>query len=94
MNLRIAAIRSGTEPVRKLRVNTFARVLEQPLACPRCDTTYTVAVDWINPTTAGSPKPPAPHHPPLKNHHHGHGAGHRVTHFETEGVIVESITTP
>src|SRR5436305_8601257 len=40
MNLRIAAIRSGSEPVRKLSSGSFLRWLETPLACPKCDVTY------------------------------------------------------
>lgn len=57
MNLRIAAIRSGSEPVRKLRVSTFARILEQPLTCPKCDATYNLAVDWDQAADRWFPKP-------------------------------------
>lgn len=93
MNLRIAAIRSGSEPVRKLRVNTFARVLEQSLACPKCDATYTLAVDWDQSNDRWFPETSRPLIALLKKAiMMGHSTDHRVTHFETEGVIVESIT--
>ncbi|HEX3968567.1 MAG TPA: hypothetical protein VHW70_11415 [Edaphobacter sp.] len=92
MNLRIAAIRSGSDPVRKLRVNTFARVLEQPLACPRCDTTYNLAVDWDQSTDRWFPESSRPLIALLKKAiAMGHSTGHRVTHLETEGVTVESV---
>ena len=95
MNLRIAAIRSGSEPVRKLRVNTFARVLEESLACPKCDTTYTLAVDWDQSNDRWFPETSRSLITLLKRAiMMGHSTDHRVTHFETEGVIVESITTP
>jgi hypothetical protein len=95
MNLRIAAIRSGSEPVRKFRVNTFARVLEESLACPKCDTTYTLAVDWDQSNDRWFPETSRPLITLLKRAiMMGHSTDHRVTHFETEGVIVESITTP
>ena len=95
MNLRIAAIRSGSEPVRKLRVNTFPRVLEESLACPKCDTIYTLAVDWDQSNDRWFPETSRPLITLLKRAiMMGHSTDHRVTHFETEGVIVESITTP
>ena len=93
MNLRIAAIRSGSEPVRKLGVSTFARILEQPLSCPKCDATYNLAVDWDQSTDRWFPETSRPLITLLKKAiMMGHSTNHRVTHFETEGVIVESVT--
>jgi hypothetical protein len=95
MNLRIAAIRSGSEPVRKLRVSTFARILEQPLACPKCDATYNLAVDWDQSNDRWFPETSHPLIALLKKAiMMSHATDHRVTHFETEGIIVENVTTP
>jgi hypothetical protein len=95
MNLRIAAIRSGSDPIRKLRVTTFARILEQSLSCPKCDTTYNLAVDWDQSNDRWFPETSRPLITLLRKAiHMGHSTNHRVTHFETEGVIVESITAP
>jgi hypothetical protein len=93
MNLRIAAIRSGSEPVRKLSNSSFHRWLETPLACPKCDATYNLAVDWDQSTDRWFPETSRPLITLLKKAiMMGHSTNHRVTHFETEGVIVESVT--
>ena len=95
MNLRIAAIRSGSEPVRKLRVGSFARTLEHSLSCPKCDATYNLAVDWDQSNDRWFPETSRPLITLLKKAiHMGHSTNHGVTHFETEGVIVESVTAP
>ena len=93
MNLRIAAIRSGSEPVRKLSSGSFQRWLETPLSCPKCDATYNLAVDWDQSTDRWFPETSRPLITLLKKAiHMGHSTNHRVAHFETEGVIVESVT--
>jgi hypothetical protein len=46
MNLRIAAIRSGSDPVRKLVGRSFHRALETQLICQKCDATYILMVDY------------------------------------------------
>jgi hypothetical protein len=93
MNLRIAAIRSGSEPVRRLTSGSFQRWLETPLACPKCDATYNLAVDWDQSTDRWFPETSRPLITLLKKAiMMGHSTNHRVTHFETEGVIVESVT--
>jgi len=95
MNLRIAAIRSGSEPIRKLSSGSFHRWLETPLACPKCDATYNLAVDWDQSTDRWFAETSRPLIILLKKAiHMGHSTNHRVTHFETEGVIVESVTAP
>lgn len=95
MNLKMAAIRSGTDPVRTLAVGSFLCWLDTPLTCPKCDASYNLAVDydsakdrWFDDTSR-----------PLitllrKAIFLGHGTDHRVSHFETEGVVVESVTSP
>ena len=95
MNLRIAAIRSGSEPVRKLSSGSFHRWLETPLSCPKCDTTYNLAVDWDLSNDRWFPETSRPLITLLKKAiMMSHNTDHRVTHFETEGVIVESVTAP
>ena len=95
MNLRIAAIRSGSEPVRKLSSGSFQRWLETPLSCPKCDATYNLAVDWDQSNDRWFSETSRPLITLLKKAiMMGHSTSHRVTHFETEGVIVESITLP
>jgi hypothetical protein len=94
MNLRIAAIRSGCDPVRKLIIGSFPRSLETPLICPRCDATYNLIVDWDQSNNRWFPEDSRPHLRLLaKAIFMGHSTDHRVTHFETEGVIVESVTS-
>ena len=95
MNLRIAAIRSGTDPVRKLTTGSFHRWLETPLTCPKCDATYNLAVDWDQSSDRWFSETSRPLITLLKKAiFMGHTTDHRVTHFETEGVIVESVTPP
>jgi hypothetical protein len=92
MNLRIAAIRSGTDPLRKLRINSFPRSLEHPITCPKCDATYNLIVDWDQSADRWFPESSRPLITLLKKAiFMGHSTDHRVTHFETEGVIVESV---
>jgi hypothetical protein len=92
MNLRIAAIRSGSDPVRKLHVSTFARILEQSITCPKCDATYNLAVDYDYANDRWFAESSRPLITLLKKAVFlGHSTNHRVTHFETEGVIVESL---
>ena len=51
LNLTIAAIRSGTDPVGKLPEAAFHRWLETPLGCPKCDVSYNLVVDWEQATS-------------------------------------------
>ena len=92
MNLRIAAIRTGTDPVRKLSTGSFERWLETPILCPKCDATYNLAVDYDQATDRWFPDTSRPLITLLKKAVFlGHGTHHRITHFETEGVVVESV---
>ena len=93
MSLRIAAIRSGTDPVRKLSGGSFPRSLEQQLICPKCDATYNLVVDWDQSATRWLAEDSRPLIRLLaKAIFMGHGTSHRVSHFETAGVVVESVT--
>lgn len=95
MNLRIAAIRSGTDPVRKLSGGSFPRTLEAQLICPKCDATYSLIVDWDQTTGRWFAEDSRPLIQLLaKAIFMGHSTNHRVTHFETAGVVVESVTLP
>ncbi len=92
-NLRIAAIRSGTEPLRKLPIHSFEKWLDTPLLCPRCGMTYNLVADWDEATDRWFPEASRPLIRLLsKAIHMGHGTGHRISHFETAGVVVESVT--
>ncbi len=95
MPLRIAAIRSGSDPVRRLSGGSFHRALETPLICPKCDATYNLMVDYDQSIDRWFPEDSRPLITLLaKAIFMGHSTDHRVTHFETEGVIVESIILP
>jgi hypothetical protein len=95
MNLRIAAIRSGSDPVRKLTCSGFHRALETPLICPKCDASYNLMVDYDQSVDRWFSEDSRPLIRLLaKAIFMGHSTDHRVTHFETEGVIVESFATP
>ena len=95
MNLRIAAIRSGSDPVRKLIGRSFHRVLENQLICPKCDATYNLMVDYDQSNDRWFAEDSRPLIKLLaKAIFMGHSTDHRITHFETEGVIVESIILP
>ena len=87
----IAAIRSGTDLVGKLPEAAFHRWLETPLGCPRCDVSYNLVVDWE--WACGrwfEEESRGPIRMLKKAIQMGHGAGHRVTHYETSGVVVRS----
>jgi hypothetical protein len=91
MNLTIAAVRSGTDPVGKLPEAAFHRWLETPLGCPKCDVSYNLVVDWERATSRWfDEESRGPIRMLKKAIQMGHGSGHRVTHYETSGVVVRS----
>ena len=95
MPLTIAAIRSGTEPCGKLPGGAFHRWLETPLACPRCEVTYNLAVDWDQAQDRWfAEESPALIQRLRKAVLMSHGTHHRVTHFETSGATVISVMPP
>jgi hypothetical protein len=91
MRLKIAAIRSGTDPVGKLPEAAFHRWLDTTLGCPKCDVSYNLVVDWDQGADRWFPESSRPLIMLLKKAiFMGHGSDHRVTHYETEGVVVKS----
>ena len=94
MNLTIAAIRSGTDPCGPLPQGSFHRTLEDQITCPKCDATYNLVVDFEQATSRFFPESSRPMLLMLKKAIFlGHGNNHRVSHFETSGVVVRSITS-
>jgi hypothetical protein len=93
VGLAIAAIRAGTEPVGKLPEAAFHRTLEMQLGCPKCDVSYNLVVDWEWATGRFFEEESRGLIRMLKKAiFMGHGSGHRVTHYETAGVVVKSFT--
>ncbi len=93
--LKIAAIRSGTEPVGPLPPAAFHRWLDQPIGCPRCSVQYHMVRGWDHTTSRFFERESQPLVRLLtKAVLMGHADNHRVSHFETAGVVVESITAP
>ena len=93
MHLTIAAIRSGSDPLGKLPGGAFHRWLETPLACPKCDVTYNLVADWDQAQDRWFAEESGPLIQRLRKAVLiGHGTHHRVTHYETSGVTVISIT--
>jgi len=91
----IAAIRSGTEPVGKLPEAAFHKWLEDPLRCAKCDVTYNLVADWDWATSRWFPEESrGPIRMLKKAVQTGHGSGHRMTHLETAGVVVRSVSEP
>jgi hypothetical protein len=91
----VAAIRSGTEPMGKLPEAAFHRTLETQLGCPRCDVTYNLVADWEWASERWFEEESRPPIRMLKKAiMMGHATGHRVSHYETAGVVVKSYTAP
>jgi hypothetical protein len=91
----VVAIRSGTEPVARLPEAAFHRTLEAQAGCPKCDIRYNLVVDfewaserWFEEESRAAIRM-------LKKAiMMGHGTGHRVSHYETAGVVVKSYAEP
>jgi hypothetical protein len=95
MRLKIAAIRSGTEPVGRLPEAAIHRWLEDPLICPKCSASYSLVVDYDHAVDRWFAESSRPLIMLLKKAiFMGHGDDHRTTHFETEGVVVKSFRRP
>jgi len=93
MKLKLAAIRSGTEPVASLPGGTFHRWIDPPLTCPDCDVTYNVAAEWDHAVDRFFEDQATPLIRLLKKTIAlGHVHGHRMTHLETSGVVVMAVT--
>jgi hypothetical protein len=95
MPLIIAAIRSGTDPAAPLPPAAFHRWLEDPIYCPKCEATYMLVVDYDHATSRHFGNESRRHLAILRKAvFQGHSTDHRVTHFETNGVVVTSHTPP
>ena len=93
MKLKIAAIRSGADPAGPLPGESFHRWLETPLACPKCDVTYNLAVEWEQAVDRFFDENSRPLINLLRKAIiMGHIHGHKIAHFETSGVVVKSVT--
>jgi len=95
MSLIIAAVRTGHDPVGKLPDAAFHRQLETQLTCPKCSVTYNLLVDYN--ASIGRFFEEESRRPIMmlrKAIMLGHANNHRVTHFETAGVVVTSHTVP
>ena len=93
IKLKIAAVRSGTDPIGPLPSGSFPILLDSPLVCPKCDATYSLVVDYDQANDRWFEERSQPLIRMLKKSVMlGHGNDHRVTHFETEGVVVQSHT--
>jgi hypothetical protein len=91
----IAAIQSGTDPVAPLPPGTFHRTLEDPIYCPKCAATYMLVTDYDWAVSRHFAEESRRHLTMLRKAvFSGHGTDHRITHFESNGVIVVSHTKP
>ncbi len=91
----IAAIRSGTDPVAPLPPAAFHRTLEEPIYCPKCEATYMLVVDYDWAVSRHFESESRRHITLLrKTIFRGHSHGHRITHFETNGVVVTLHAAP
>ena len=95
MPLTIAAIRSGTDPVGKLPDAAFHRTLEDPILCPKCDVAYNLVVDYDASVSRFFDEDARPLITLLRKAvFMGHSTDHRITHFETSGVVVKTFAAP
>jgi uncharacterized C2H2 Zn-finger protein len=95
MHIVLAAIRSGTDPAAPLPLAAFHRWLEEPIYCPKCDAAYLVVADYAQTVNKFFAQDTRRHLSMLRKAvFQGHGAGHRISHFETNGVIVQEHTPP
>jgi hypothetical protein len=91
----LVAIKSGTDPIAPLPAAAFHRTLEMALYCPKCEATYFLIADY-DWAISRHFEEESRHHLMLlrKTIKFGHDYGHRVTHFETNGVVVTRHTHP
>jgi hypothetical protein len=91
MPLVIAAIRTGHDPVGKLPEGAFHRQLDEQITCPKCDATYNLMCEYD--ASVGRHFEAESHRLILmlkKAIFLGHANDHKVSHFETAGVVVTS----
>ncbi|MES2394033.1 MAG: hypothetical protein V4555_20535 [Acidobacteriota bacterium] len=93
--MHIAALKLGTDPVAPLPPATFHRTLEEHLYCPKCNATYVLMVDYDWAVSRHFEEESRRHLTLLrKTIFRGHSADHRITHFETNGVVVTAHVPP
>ncbi len=91
MPLTLTALRTGHDPVAKLPEAAFHTTLDRQLACPKCNATYNLLVDYAASVSRFFEE--ESHRLILmlqKAIYLGHANGHRVSQFETAGVVVTS----
>jgi hypothetical protein len=89
MPLILAAIRTGHDPAGKLPVAAFHTQLDEQVTCPKCSATYNLVCDFD--ASIGRHFPEESRRLIMmlrKAVMLGHFNGHRVIHFETNGVVV------
>ena len=85
----LVAIKSGTDPIAPLPAAAFHRTLEAPLYCPKCEATYFLIADYDWAISRHFEEESRQHLTLLrKTIKFGHDHSHRITHFETNGVVV------
>ena len=95
MPLVIAAIRTGTDPVAPLPEAAFHTQLDLQLHCPKCDATYNLVCDYAASVGRHFEAESRRHIIMLKKAIFlEHGNDHRISHFETAGVVVTSHAAP
>ena len=91
----IAAIRSGTDPVAPLPPASFHRWLEDPIYCQKCEATYALVVDYDDAISRHFENDSRRHLTMLRKAVMlGHSTDHRISHYETNGVVVTSHVLP
>jgi hypothetical protein len=91
----LAAIRSGTDPIAPLPTAAFHRTLEDPIYCPKCEATYMLVTDYDWAVSRHFEAESRRHITMLRKAiFQGHSTDHRITHFETNGVVVTAHPTP
>jgi len=91
----IAAIRSGTDPAAPLPPAAFHRWLEDPIYCPKCEATYILVLGYDDAISRHFANDSRRHLQMLRKAVMlGHSTDHRISHFETNGVVVTSHATP
>ncbi len=89
----IAAIKSGTDPIGPLPPAAFHRWLEDPIYCPKCEATYMLVADYDWAISRHFEEESRRHLTLLRKAiFRNHAIDHRITHFETNGVVVTSPT--
>ena len=92
MPLILAAIQSGTEPKGPLPPGAFHRTLDEQLICPRCSVTYNLIADYDESTGRFFEEESRKCILLLrKTIQMGHAYDHKITHFETQGVVVRAV---